>query len=328
MDMINIRPGQDRCYRVKKRVVTAILATAMLLPLTIATVTTTALASEKESSSDQEESRYEEDSKYVLSIIRSSGRAVTGSNRYFSEPIWDLGEALGDSGFNFVFGYNPGQSEPVDITAATSTNTVMATGLDDNYLALFGMSSADIDPALVNVPIHQVSVLAGPSGELATLPSVSDVGATVRSRIESNVPVTLENWLKARGEAKFKCYSDGTSSVKIKLKGLIPDSIYSAWGVFSFDSDGDGLGDRVGGVPLGGVPNILIASEEGKATFSRPLNFCPDVEQRLKYLTIAFHSNTQNYGSVPDQAVFGFPGGTFAHAAVSFPINVVPAQQP
>ncbi len=298
-----------------KKILTTVIALTILLTLTVR-------------AEDVLTDSSNEASKQVLLAIRVSGRAVTGSNRFLNKPIWNLGEALGESGFNFVFGYDPGKSEPSAITEESPMSTLMATGLDENYLALFGMTSADIDPALVNVPLHEVAVVAGPAGEMAALPSVSEVGATVRSRIASNAPVSLEKWLQAKGVAKFHCFSDGTSSVTIRLKGLIPDAIYSAWGVYSFDSDGDGLGDRVGGVPLGGVPNILVASEDGTAAFSRALNFCPAAEPRLKYLTVAFHSDANINGAVPDQALLGFPGGTLAHAALSFPINVIPAQQP
>lgn len=260
-------------------------------------------------------------------IIRSQGRAVTGSNRLFGEPIWDLGEALGPFGYNFIFAHNPGQAAPLPITRDTPRSTLVASGIDLNYLAFFGLTEADIDPSLLNVPIHQSFVLSGPSGQLAQLPGVLDVGAKVRSRIASNQPVSLEKWLSARGVARFRCSAENTSTVRIRLRSLIPDAMYSAWGVFSFDMDGDGLGDSIGGVPLGGVPNLLIADSRGNATIVRQLNFCPDNEPTLKYLTVAYHPDTNNNGAVPDQALLGQPGGTLAHAAVSFPINVIGCAQ-
>lgn len=286
------------------------------------------------SSGNKANKSYKPDSEYgyrhrrPTSVLRVRGIAITGSNRYFGNPIWDLGEDLGSFGFNFIFAHNPGQASPLDITASTPDSAIIASGLDLNYLALFGLVESDIDPNIVNVPIHEAPVLAGPAGQLAQLPSVSDVGATVRSRIASNKPVTLKKWLGAKGTAEFKCFIDNTSTVKIRMKSMIPDSMYSAWGVFSFDSDGNGQGDQIGGVPLGGVPNVMMTDDRGRATLSRKLNFCPKNEPRLKYVTIAYHADTNNNGSVPDQALLGQPGGTLAHAAVSFPINVVGCAQP
>lgn len=265
--------------------------------------------------------------KKIVSVLRIRGQAITGSNRLFSQPIWDLGESLGSSGFNFIFAHNPGQAEPLAITESTPMNAVLASGLDNNYLALFGLTADSIDPSLVNVPIHKIPVLSGPAGQIFQLPAALDVGATIRSRVATNKPVTLKKWLSAKAIAVFKCYANETSSVVIKFKSLIPDSIYSAWGVYSFDTDGDGLGDQIGGVPLGGVPNILVADKNGSAKMSRKLNFCPKEEPRLKYLTVAYHSDTNNNGAVPDQALLGMPGGTVAHAAISFPINVVACAQ-
>lgn len=269
------------------------------------------------------ESHAKVNKKRIVSVMRVRGKAVTGSNRLFNEPIWDLGEALGFSGFNFIFGYNPEHNEPLALTRYTPRNTILASGFDRDYLALFGLTPNDIKSELVNIPVHKMPVLSGPSGEISQLPSVMDVGAKTRSRIASNKPVTLKKWLSAKAIAKFKCYSDGTSTVGIRLKSLIPNSIYSAWGVYSFDTNNDGLGDQIGGVPLGGVPNILLADSKGTAKIFRKLNFCPRDEPSLKYLTVAFHSDANINGAVPDQALLGLPGGTIAHAAISFPINVV-----
>jgi len=252
-----------------------------------------------------------------------SGIPVTGSNRRFGKPIWDLGESLGTLGYNFIYEYNPGQAQPMPITSSTSHKAILASGTDSDYLALFGQTTNDISPSIVNIPVHQMPVLSGPSGETSQLPSVFEVGATGRTRVATNKPVTLSKWLNAKAKARFKCFSNGAANVSIRFKSLIPDAIYSIWGVFSFDTDGDGSGDAIGGVPLGGVPNLIVSDSYGYGTISRKLNFCPKDEPSLKYLTAAFHSDVNNNGAVPDQALLGLPGGTIAHAAISFPINAV-----
>jgi len=279
------------------------------------------VAADSSSSNANNESR-------TKSVLRVHGQVVTGSNRLRGMPIWDLGEDLGTLGYSFIHAHNPGQASPLPIDENTPGSAIMASGLDLAYMALFGLTEADIDPAIINNPIHQTPVISGPAGEITQLPGVMDVRATVASRIASNQPVTLTKWLSARGVAKFKCSQDGTSTVNIKMRSLVPDAMYSAWGVYSFDFDGNGVGEAIGGVPLGGVPNIMMTDSRGTASISRQLNFCPEDEPRLKYLTIALHSNASNNGSVPDQALLNKPGGTLAHAAMSFPINVIGCAQP
>lgn len=258
-------------------------------------------------------------------LYKVDGVAVTGSNRLLGKPLWDLGENLGShAGFSFVYGYNPGASLPFEIDETSPPDTVLASGFDVTYLALFGLTPDDLDPSLINVPLHQIPVLSTPDGRRTQLPMSTDVAGDVRSRAAFQNPITLGQWLGAKGRADILCRDNGTARFDLRLSGLLPNSLYTFWGVWSFDQDGDGIGDVVGGVPLGGVPNLLVADREGNASTRRELNFCPHHETRLKYLTVAYHSEQRGFGAVPDQALDGAPGGTTAHAAVSFPINAVP----
>lgn len=262
---------------------------------------------------------------HAAELYRVDGVAVTGSNRLLGRPLWDLGENLGNqAGFTFVYGYNPGASLPFEIDETSSPDTILASGFDVTYLALFGLTPDDLDPSLINVPLHQIPVLSTPDDQRSPLPMSNDVAGDVRSRAAFQGPITLGQWLGGKGRANIRCRDDGTAHFDLRLSGLLPGGLYTFWGVWSFDRDGDGVGDVVGGVPLGGVPNMLVADDQGKASARRDLNFCPQHETRLKYLTVAYHSELRGFGAVPDQALDGAPGGTTAHAAVSFPINAVP----
>ncbi len=60
------------------------------------------------------------------------GVAVTGAKQLLGTPHWDPGESIEPDGFNFVYGYNEGGSEPFDLTPQTPGNTLVATGADPN----------------------------------------------------------------------------------------------------------------------------------------------------------------------------------------------------
>lgn len=263
-------------------------------------------------------------SAHATEVFYVEGVSVTGSNRNFGEPIWDLGD-IGDTGFEFVFGHNPNGDEPFYLTEDTPGDTVLVGGADPGYLQLFGLVPEDLDPELVNAPLHAMPVVAGPDGTRAQLPNIMDVPGIVLGRNADNAPVTLESWMASEGRAKIVCYDDGSGFLDMRLRRMIPNGMYTIWGVWSRDTTGDGVPNSIGGTPLGGVPNVVMTDRRGRARVQRVLNMCPfDTEDRLKYFTVAYHSELRNKGGVPDQALAGAPGGTTAHAAMSFPINVVP----
>jgi hypothetical protein len=229
-------------------------------------------------------------------------------------------------GFEFVFGYDPYSGLPIRLTENTPLDTWLATGVDPNYLAFFGQTIEDVDPELLNVPLREVKIIAAPDGHRRTLPPIQDVAPGGAGLAMPNEPITLGQWLEASGEALVVCYDDGTSDVSLRLEHMIPNGLFTVWFNFLIDSDGDGVEDRVGGGPMGGVPNVIVTDEVGRARFRRVLNFCPIEDEKFKILNVAYHSDADAFGAAADLPLGGLPGGTTVHASLQFPINVTPIE--
>ena len=255
-------------------------------------------------------------------VATIEGVAVTGANRLLGEPVWDLGAPFGPGGFNFVYGYNEGGTEPFDLTPETPGNTLVATGVDPNLLAMFGMTPSDIDPDMINVLFRDVAVIVDPAGGRAQVPSVLDVPGFAPSKSLPNDDITLDEWLEARGRLFIRCRADGTANVRVRMRNLIVNGVYTLWGVFGLDLDEDGTPESVVPVALGGVPNVTIGDRNGRATIQRTINFCPMTEPLMLTINIAWHSDGNAYGSVPELTLAGLPGGIVTHDQINFPINV------
>ena len=257
----------------------------------------------------------------TVAVAKIDGVAVTGFNRLLSAPIWNVEVAPGvlvPAGFSFIFGYDPGEPEPLDLTPATPGDQILATGFDPAFAALFPGSFVE-DPAMLNVPIHENYVVVAPFGidfaNRAQVPSVLDGPPNSVTRSLPNEPVTLDQWLSAEGILHINCHSDGSALVRIKMKNLIQNGIYTLWGVFP-----------TGPFPLGGVPNAFIADKNGKAYIERIIGFCPitDLDPLLWTINITLHSDGNVYAGIPEVPFAGLPGGIVDHDHLNWPVNVHP----
>ncbi len=236
------------------------------------------------------------------------GVAVTGANRLLGQPVWDVGEPFGGAGLNFVFGYNDGGSEPHDLTPSSPGDTLLATGVDP----AMGLPPGAFDPALLNVPFRDVAVIVNFATDRAQVPSVYEAAGNEPSKSAPNGAITLDEWLAAEARLRIHCNDDGTADI----------SLYTLWGVWANDTDGDGAADTIEPMALGGVPNAMVVDQAGKASMRRTLNFCPTEAPDLLTVNIAWHSDGNTYGAVPEPAMAGYPGGTVTHDQINFPINV------
>ena len=253
------------------------------------------------------------------SYTRIEGVAVTGFNRLLSAPVWDLGPGFGGIGFNFVFGYNPdGTTNEIPLTPDSSMDLIVASGFDPAQLAV----APQPDESTTNIPFKDVPVIVAGDGARAPVRSSQVADPWEASKSFPSTDTTLEEWLKARGTLHIKCRSDGTAYLKVNAWGLVPNGVYTLWGVFSRDFSGDGNIDGMGPSALGGVPNVAVASIIGRASIARELNFCPTEEDNLKTIAMAFHSDGNAYGGVPELGGAGFPGGTITHDHLNWAVNV------
>lgn len=72
-------------------------------------------------------------------------------------------------------------------------------------------------------------------------------------------PITLWDWLQARGRVKITCV-DGGARYQFKFKNLVPHSIYTIW---HFPGTGAGA---LASHPPDDINNVFVANESGNAT--------------------------------------------------------------
>ena len=114
----------------------------------------------------------------VVSRYSIDGHVATGANRFLDRNLWFMDGGLGTASFQFVFGYNPDGDEPIQLTEDTPGNTLLATGLDSNFLAALGLTSANIDKKFINKPYQEVQVIINPfTIERASVPLELDAEA-------------------------------------------------------------------------------------------------------------------------------------------------------
>lgn len=232
------------------------------------------------------------------------GIAVTGINDLLGSPVGPgpSAQLLGE--------YIPGGDEPLPLTPATSADAIMATHISQGFLDLVGLPRDFFPPDIDNVPLHLNPVPVAPSIHIrAPAAPASVAGANVPSRRDEN-PITLGEWLDARGKVTIKCSMDGMhASVRFFFRGLVDNGLYTVWTV------------SVEGFPtaFGGVPNSFTADHRGSASFRREVAYCPTDGQLLDF-TAAYHSDGMMYGNFPDATLDGFPSGVVTHDHVVFPL--------
>lgn len=268
------------------------------------------------------------------------GIAVTGINELCGSTVFNLpvpapvpptirATNLGE--------YNPGGDLPIPLTTSNCVkDTVVATTTDPDFLAATG--SPDADPGMKNIPLRQNFVITGQDGSRSQLPSLSQAPGNALPPVigEPNDTITLGKWLKARGKLLINCKANGKATVEASFHNLIPNGVYTMWGVWTTNPPGPPIVP----VPFGGVPNVLIPDQHGDATYYRKLAACPkDITEdgsRLMFVTLAYHSDSDinsvnpELGAAPtkittasgDSFTTLFVPGVATHDAMEFPINV------
>ncbi len=253
------------------------------------------------------------------------GTAMTGTNRLYGEPMTDFGPPLGTAGFYNIGVYDPHGDTPLLVQRDTPDDAVLATAVDPNFLAMAGLPMSLIDPTLENLPLQDVAVNISADGEQrVSPPSTLSVDPLQPNQALPVPAVTLERWLQADGGARISC-GDDANRVSIRAEGLIPNRVYTVWGIFQSAAGG------MVAVPLGGVPNVIATDERGKGSFRRHLGFCPfeltDEGSRLLLIDVVYHSDHQIYGFVPDLALRSFITGTVTHTQLEFRVSGQPLSQ-
>jgi len=267
------------------------------------------------------------------------GIAVTGINEHCGSPVFNLPlpPALPPTIRATNLGeYNPGGALPIALSSTNCGGDIaLATTTDTDFLAAAGIP--DANPGVKNIPLRQNFVITEQDGSRSQLPSLGQVpgNALPPTKSEPNNTITLGNWLKARGKLLIKCNSKGKATIEANFHNLIPNGVYSMWGVWTTTPPGAPIIP----LPLGGVPNALIPDHHGNASFFRQLASCPmDVTEDgslMMFITLAYHSDSNLYGALPelgaapttihpavgDAFTTTFVPGVATHDAIEFPIN-------
>jgi hypothetical protein len=268
------------------------------------------------------------------------GKAVTGINELCGQPVSNLpvpqplpatfrATSVGE--------YNPGHALPIPLTASNCIkSTILATTTDPNFLDPLGIP--DVNPGLKNIPLNQNYVITGQDGSRTIVPSYNQApgGGLGITRSNDDTPITLGQWLNAKGVLKIVCKGDGSATVDGRFTNLIPNAVYSMWGVWTAAAPNP----PIAAIPLGGIPNGLVPDRHGNATFYRELSFCPKDTAPdgsvLMFITLAFHSDGSLNGANPEFGALPtkftplvgpsftstFVPGAVTQDAMQFPVNV------
>ena len=242
----------------------------------------------------------------------------TGANILGDQPYWNFGDPWGALTFSAVGGFNPDGNDPLPLTQDTPMDTVLVSLVDDQILDEIGYVTA----VPQNTPLRQNYTAIDGSGDRGQIPAVTDTKGYEQSKSLPNDAITVREWVKAKGEAKFTCYDDGIASVEMQFNGLLANGLYSIWATY-----GDPNTGGFAPVPLGGTPNIIVPGTEGEARYERYLNDCPltpvEGEKPLLLIEVAYHSDGLVYGAVADLPGLGYPFGLTTHTQINFPVNIV-----
>lgn len=285
--------------------------------------------------------------------FKIQGIPATGLNDVCGEPIAALPPPLPpDTHFTFVGQFNPAADakDAIPLSPGNCSNGILlATTTDPDFQRIFNLPEAN--PALKNLPLRDVLAMTTIDGLRLPLPAMGDVPADAPQfilvytrqavRSEPNFPITLGDWLQARGRMEIQCFPDGNAHVEAVFRKLLPNRLYSLNAIWLTPLPGT-TDPTLVPLAFGGVPNAFMTNEEGSARFERDVNLCPmdptPNGSRILFVDLGFHASSELHGVVPFRPLEAgkfqfFDGTTFAsvmppgivtHVQMTFPITVRP----
>jgi len=248
-------------------------------------------------------------------VERIQGHVATGANIFldkilytFPEP-WNQVTVISSGAFN-----DDGSDNALDLVQGMAGDTLIVNKVDT---VLSGFPN--VFPQ--NTPLREIPMYINADFDLGNPSGVFETPRDQLSRSWPGNPITLGEWSKAEGVMKLKCKKNGNASVKIRFKHMIPNGLYTVWATSGTDEGG------LTAVPFGGAPNVFVADDQGGGTWERQLNGCPTdtegVDNPLLLLEVAYHSDNNIYGGIPDSAAGGRPFGLSTNTHLNFPINIL-----
>jgi len=144
--------------------------------------------------------------------------------------------------------------------------------------------------------------------DASNIPSCAATGCPGEDAIDSRrtKPITLGEWLKAKGELKIELTQPNPkgqfthAKFSVDLHDLIPNAVYAVWAARPRLVPQPGVWTRRHANPLA-IPNVLITDSNGHVSreFEVANPFPDPATRRLRILGIAihFHSDYQNWGA-------------------------------
>jgi len=265
-------------------------------------------------------------------LERSAGRrthfvqgvVTTGYNMRKGHVLYDLGGLVGPQGFNYVFAYEPGKSQPSIITDATPGNTLVATGVDAGFYAAVGIDPSVINPSAINVPFRQLPVTVdGKTGAKQSLgPITSQNYKTAFTLAMPSAPITIDSWFEAEGTARIRCESSTLSRVDFNFRNMVPNGVYAIWVIIGQSLAHNGVRDFFSPKPLGGSPNVFTADDMGHAHFGRTLPFCLTSDPDVMTVEITYEVDGVTYGAVPSVSPAISDGNSYLATPTQISFNV------
>ncbi len=248
------------------------------------------------------------------------GKVATGFNRYYGQPIADFGGVLGLAGFTELGVFNPGGDTPNILAPDTPSSALLATYVDPAFLGFVGLGPDDVNPWLVNVPLREVATNIDLGNVWRDpMPGHSEVPLHDNSQAEPAGPIDLATWNRARGVVSVTCDDSGGSEFLLAARNLLPNRLYSIFGIYSDPPENPLIMQ-----PFGGLPNAFVTDAKGRGSIRRTLNGCPleppPGEPSLLAIDLRFHSDHMLYGVHPSipQAGGGLAIGAVSHAHLEF----------
>ena len=273
-----------------------------------------------------------------------SGRAVSGPNDVCGVPQWTMPAPFPPDAHFTVLGAhddNPNALNSIPLTPELcgQDDVLLATYSNAGLNALGGFP--DADQRIKNVPLREVQVKAFPDGTRLTLPSMDMTNGNPfpPTKSEPNDAITVDQWFAARGEMVFRCYPDGTAKIEARFRNLIPNGVYGLYATWLTIPPGE-VNPTFVPLAFGGVPNMMIPDEKGRAHFKRTFSYCPMNNAPdgsfIMFINAGYHADGIPGGVMPqtilEQGKFtsehgevffsAKPPGTVTIPHVQFPIGV------
>ena len=230
--------------------------------------------------------------------------------------------------------FEPGAADAGIIRSDTDSDRLVAT--TRSFFDFFH-PDGPIDESLVNRPLDEVGsnyfgfvavddrVRPSPFPEPGALPSIHRAKEVIASP-------TVGQWNAISGRITVKTRRDGTSVVLVTIRNGFANGVYTLWDVGALNPMTPA--EEGYGIPLGGIPNVLVTDNDGCAFKRVELPYSlvrkcePGAPSCTSYVSAFYHWDGQVYGASPAATFANAPTGMYAGNQIVFPASGALLQAP